>query len=536
MQEDCTRSVSKSALSFFSGTFLSRISGMFRDVSMAFCFGSSPAIAAFMVAFRFANLFRRLIGEGPLPAGFIPHFEALRKQSPQEGARFFRDLFFSLFFFAAIVLCLVEGGLLMWYRLGDLEPSTQEIVRFILLMLPGVLFICLYGVSCALLQCERRFFLPGFAPVLFNVVWVAAVFFFQDSIPLKAMEGLSVAVIIGFFLQWLLLIPSMLRYFKEHLSGIEWIRCRLFSSDVRQIIKPFIWGIAGVASTQVNSALDAVFARYASLEGPAYLWYAIRIEQLPLALFGIALSSALLPPLSRAVCEQDWEKYRSLLSFAFKRSCSFMIPCVFALFTLGSAGVNLLYGRGDFTAHATQQTVFCLWGYGAGLLPAVFVLLLAPAFYAQKNFKQPMLASLFSIILNLGLTAFFVFGLKWGAISIALATSGCAVANYLLLWVFLQRKIGAISIGHAFLKTILSSSLAAVVAVAVGDVFGDATWQLLTGAEAAFSRNFSSQLMQFSVQSLSFGTCFLLMTWLLRDEEVLQLLSLRRRRRLEVRD
>ena len=151
-----TQGVSKGARLFFSGTFISRISGLGRDVSMAFCFGAHPALAAFMVAFRFANLFRRIVGESTVSAGFVPYFESMRYEDPAKAATFFRDTFFSL-------LCLV-GGLVVvsGLLLGGLLPlhifsvSYQQVVFLTCLMLPGLIFICLYALSSALLQCQKR--------------------------------------------------------------------------------------------------------------------------------------------------------------------------------------------------------------------------------------------------------------------------------------------------------------------------------------------------------------------------------------------
>jgi putative peptidoglycan lipid II flippase len=537
MHQDTPRAVSRSALSFFSGTFLSRLTGMFRDMSMAFCFGSNPAIAAFMVAYRFANLFRRLIGEGPLPSGFIPHFESLRQTSPEQGARFFRDLFFSLFLFLGVVLFFVEGGLFAWYLFGQMTDSTKEILYLTLLMLPGVLFICLYGVSSALLQCEKSFFLPGFAPVAFNIVWVGAVFAFRDQLPPIAMIGLSFAVIAGFFLQWFLLVPKMSAYLKQFLSWKEIFQFQFFSADVRKIVKPFLLGIIGIGATQVNSALDAIFARYASLEGPAYLWYAIRIEQLPLALFGIALSSALLPPLSRALCDNNWDKYRELLGFAFKRSFSFIFPCTFALFLLAASGVNLLYGRGDFSLEATRQTILCLWGYGIGLLPSVFVLLLAPAFYAQKNFRLPMIAAILSVALNIILNYMFVFWFAWGALSVALATSACAFFNFIFLSVALSKKIGSLftpSLIKSCMKTAMCTLIATAMTLALGYfLVGDPSISIFLGqADPAFSRQFFQQALQFFVLAGFFLLTFISYAWMLDVEDILDLLGIRKRNRL----
>src|ERR1700733_2872839 len=126
--KDTLFSIRHSAIRFFSGTLLSRITGMLRDVSMAYAFGTQPSIAAFMVAFRFAHLLRRLLGEGALQSAFIPEFEALRHQSEQRAFTFFRDLTVILSFFLVLLIsvgCTLLFGFLWW---GHLNPDNYEII------------------------------------------------------------------------------------------------------------------------------------------------------------------------------------------------------------------------------------------------------------------------------------------------------------------------------------------------------------------------------------------------------------------------
>src|SRR5581483_5358829 len=350
---DTPKTVSRSTFAFLSGTFLSRLSGLGRDMAMAVAFGSSPAIAAFMVAFRFSNLLRRLFGEGPLASGFIPHFEQLRAASPEKGAQFFRDLFFSMSLFLLLLIGGIEAilcGILKW---GQLQPDNAQILYLTILMMPGVLFICLFGLSSSFLQCEKRFFITGFAPVVFNLVWIGAALFFKNKDPIEAVFPLSCAVVIAFLMQWLMLVPQTLAYLKKNLGESKSFSPKLFSPELRSLLKPLSLGIIGVGAVQINSALDAIFARFASLEGPAYLWYAIRIEQVPVALFGIALSAALLPPLSRAIKNADKTQYFTLLRFSLRRSFSLIFPCTLGIFVLGAVGINFLYGHGSFDHTST---------------------------------------------------------------------------------------------------------------------------------------------------------------------------------------
>lgn len=531
---DSPQTVSRSSFAFLSGTFLSRLSGLGRDTAMAVAFGSNPAIAAFMVAFRFANLIRRLFGEGALSSGFIPHFEQQRALSPEQGARFFRDLLFSLGSFLIILIGgieLVLGGILKW---GNLQPDNAQILYLAMLMMPGVLFICLFGLNAGFLQCERRFFLTGFAPVAFNVVWIAATLYLKGLNPAFAVMPLSLAVIIAFFMQWAMLAPQTFKSLKQSLSWKECFAPRLFSVELRQLFKPFLLGIIGVSAIQINSTLDAVFARCASLEGPAYLWYAIRIEQLPLALFGIALSAALLPSLARALKEGAHDRYLRLLRFAFCRSFSLIFPCSLAIFAIGFAGINLLYGHGDFSMEATYQTAICLWGYGLGLLPAVFVLLLAPAFFAGKDFRIPTMASVVSVIFNIILTALFVFIFEWGAFSIAIATSAAAWFNYLFLSYHLAKKIKAPlfdrTVMYSFLKTGSCTLIATLATVIVGKFLLDDPTLVLAfkGNSSTFSRELSVQLMHFVALGGTYLLVFFSYAWMFNAEDVLELIGLKR--------
>lgn len=501
MSQDNKQLVSKSALRFLSGTFLSRCSGLVRDLSMAFCFGSHPTVAAFMVAFRLSNLFRRLFGEGALPASFVPHYETLRGESPEKGAQFFRDLFFSLALFLLILIAVMEGGLFFLYKRG----VGTDIVFLTMLMLPGTLFICLYGLSSALLQCDKKFFLSAVAPVAFNGVWIAAVWGIKDLAPTQAMIVLALAVVVAFAAQWLV---TMRGNWKPLFTGggVE-----LFSPHIRQTVKSLFLTIVGVGAFQINGALDSIFARYASLEGPAYLWYAIRLEQVPLALFGIALSSALLPPLSRSIQAGDKEKHRELLAYGLQKSFQFIMPCAVGLFILACSGINLLYGRGDFSQLATLETVKCLWGYGLGLVPAAFVILLAPSFYAQKDYHTPARVALYTVFVNIALNALFVFGLKWGACSVAVAT---AIASFVNLWLLWRQSAPENSLNIRRVSGVCVS--AGAITLSVAYLLGDPTWSLILGNEVTFTRHLGEQMLQFGCLAGIYAACVWLLMRVLR--------------------
>jgi len=452
---DTIHTVLRSARHFFCGTFLSRLSGFFRDMAMAFCFGSSAEVAAFFVAFRLANLFRRLLGEGNLQSGFIPLFESLRKKNFAEAVHFYRESAFSLGL--SIIAIILGLELFLWALLDLLSLAWQEIALLTMWMLPGLFFICLSGLNNALLQSQKKYFWSAAAPLAFNGVWIAAAFLSQQ------MSSLAFWITGGFAMQWLI---TSLQVRKE-LSNVMKEKRTIFSSEWKRMISLMTLGVVGIGAVQINSALDAIFAQIADPSGPAYLWYAIRVQQLPLALFGLALSGALLPPLSRAIKEGDLEKFTSFLASGLRLSAVLIIPSTLALLALGGTGLNLLYGHGQFHPQDVQQTLFCLWAYGTGLLPSVFVLLLAQGFYAQKSYWIPARASLISVGVNIALNAFLVFVLKWGALSVALSTSVSAWVNCYILANHLKNSVFSTQFIQFCLRLVLAASIPACLTLIV---------------------------------------------------------------------
>jgi putative peptidoglycan lipid II flippase len=518
--QDSTDSLKKTAHRFFSGTLLSRIAGMLRDISMAYVFGTGSAVAAFLVAFRFSHLLRRLFGEGALQSAFIPHFESLRKEDPKKANQFFIDLFGSLSLFLIIIIVLTILALLSLLYFFDFSDGNREVLFLTSLLMPSLLFICLFGLNASLLQCEKSYFTPGVAPVAFNLIWVLAAFGLQGFETQQAMPLLAFFVILACLGQWLITAPSMYKIIGS------FKKIHFFSPDVKRLFKPLFLGILGVAASQVNNALDAVFARWVDNEGPAFLWYAIRLQQLPLALFGVALSGALLPPLSRALKNEDINGYGELLTYAIKKTIAFIFPITLAVIYMGDSIVNLIYGHGDFSFHSIIETTKCLWGYALGLLPMVLILILAPGFYAQKNVRTPAIASMIAMAANIFLNALFITYFQWGAVSIAIATSISALINLLWLYfTFPYRSIPTLSIGKVFLVT----SLAFIFSLFFESLFFESTFlQLLFNKNPSFPTSFSDQLFTFTFQGVIFSFFILFNAILFKCEEILDLLPFRK--------
>jgi putative peptidoglycan lipid II flippase len=530
---DSVRTIARSAARFFFGTILSRFSGLLRDMSMAFVFGAHGAVAAFLMAFRFAHLLRRLLGEGPMQSAFIPYYEGIRKTSPATAGRFFRDLTVSVSALLVGIIVLSMAGLGSWLSFGDPSPDTTQVLRLTIVMLPSLLFICLFGLHMGMLQCERSYFIPSFAPTIFNLIWVAGVFWVQGRPVEEAMVTLSSVVVIACLGQWMVTLPKTWQIWRN-VGTHPWKEVLFFSKDVRALFKPLTLGMIGVAATQINSAMDTLFARYATVEGPAQLWYALRIQQLPVALFGVALSGALLPPLARALKQGNTEQFVSFFNFSMVRALTLTIPVTVVLIALGGETINFIYGRGNFTNEAAIGTSYCLWGYLFGLVPASLVLVLAPALYAQNDYRTPMIASILSMTTNTVLNSIAIFGLGWGCASVAYATSISAWINSAFLAWHIARRNDAIHFGPVGLSA-LKVTLVSALAMACGLCLGGGSFApLCRGESYLFTRDFAAQCIQIVVPGVGFGVGMLFFAKLLRIEELLALLPWRRSEILEI--
>jgi putative peptidoglycan lipid II flippase len=215
------------------------------------------------------------------------------------------------------------------------------------------------------------------------------------------MNRLSIAVVAAFFLQWIATLPPIRRYCLALISKKEWFSPNLFQKDLRLMVSPVLFGIIGVAASQINSALDILMVRFISPSGPALLSYANRVQQLPIALFAIAVASSLLPALSRAIKKDLFDDYTNLLEHGLLRTFALLFPGMIGIFVLGLSSINLLYGRGQFTNDAILSTTTCLWSYGLGLIPGAFILLLAPAYYARRDYRTPMIGAILSMFINI---------------------------------------------------------------------------------------------------------------------------------------
>lgn len=517
ISRDTTKQLRRASTRFSIGTFFSRLTGLLRDSCMANAFGDALLTGAFYQAFRFSNTMRRILGEGAMLATFVPIYEDLKKRDPERACQFYKDLIASLTLSLCVITIFIEAVLLLflWFA-----PSMTDTFRMGLiysqLMLPGVIFICLSALNNALLQCENRFFLAAMSPMVFNFAWCAGALHLTNAPLGQALKSLCFVTVLAYIAQWALTAPAASSILKQSAGGSMWRQGRFFSTEIRQMIKPLSLGIVGVAGSQINALVDSFFAFEAENGGPVHLWYAMRLWQAPLSLFGIAVSGVTLPAISRAIQAKRFDQAREFLGFALRRSFLFMAPAMLALMTVGFAAIRLVFERGKFPPETSLMTARCLWAYALGLVPQTFVLLLSNVLYGLRLYRVTTLATLASIALNILCNAVFVYVFHASSASIALATSLSSFLNLWILTRFLKAKYPHLVvqlIDKRSRSVFYVSLLAALGTLCISHVFFTSTGISLFQNCNCQGATTAERFVSFTGQFCLFGTLSSLLMW-----------------------
>lgn len=427
-------SLLKQVAKFFSGTMLSRMTGLLREVIMAATFGTDPMVAAFWISFRLAHLFRRVFGEGGMHMAFIPHFEKLKHENEAQAIAFFVKLKQTLFWVLLSLMLILEIGLWCAFQKTS-NPQSLLVLRFTMLLLPALLFICLYALNAAFLNCYKHIFWASVAPCCVNIVWIIATLCLRSKSIEQSLTFLCLILAGAFALQWLVTVFQLWPIVHSHYQKYHYSFKQLAS-----LVMPFTYVLMGVAATQINSALDALFAAAADSQGAAILWYAIRIQQLPIAFLGVGISTAILPPLARLITQKKIQEFKKVFHFGMTQTLAFVVPLALLLFLLANDIIAVIYERGAFGGSATSYTSHTLQGYLLGLPPMVLVLLFASLFYAQKAYRVPLVITILTVLSNVFFNALFVYHYHFKAVSIAYATSIAAWIQLTLYLVVLHKK------------------------------------------------------------------------------------------------
>lgn len=423
-----------------SATALSRILGFIRDAAVAYVFGAGMLADAFFMAFRVSNLLRRLVGEGALTTSFVPIFTEELTRRTKEGTRELVSSVFTLFAMILVVMtvvCVYFSEELVWLMAPGFAEDPEKFrvtVSLTALMFPYLIFIGLMAIAMGVLNSLRHFTAPALSPVLFNLAIIFSIFAVTPFLA-EPVYALAIGVLLGGFLQFALQLPYLDRY-----GMSPRVSFRFRDPAIKKIFGLMGPATFGVGIYQLNIFVTLWFSSQLAEGSVSYLYYAGRIMELPLGVFSVAVSTAVLPSLSEHVAKKDWDGFRGSLSFALRIVNFVTIPAMFALFVLSYPVIDVLFLRGEFGTEAASGTAVALYYYAVGIVPVSVARILTSVFYAQKDSVTPVWAGVASFVANLVLS--FVLIGPMGHAGLALATSLAALVNCAMLLVVLRYRFG----------------------------------------------------------------------------------------------
>lgn len=435
--QESQRGVAGATLTIGSFTLMSRILGFIRDILIASLLGTSNTADAFFVAFRIPNLFRRLLGEGALSAAFIPVFTQYHLKSSQEEAQEFLNSAFS-FFFTILIVLLITGEAFTPWLVKITAPGFSRIpakmaltVSLTRITFPYIFFIGLAVLTMALLNALQRFAIPAFSPVLLNLSMIAALLLAYKK-P-GAVFALAWGVMIGGILQFFLQAGTIYKMGWRLKPTLN-----LFHPGVLETVTLMLPSVLGLAVNQINTFVDTILASLLPAGSVSYLYYANRLVQFPLGLFGIALGTAILPTLSRHQTLEDRVSFKETFTFGLSLVLFITLPALMWLLIFATPTISTLFQRSAFTWRAAQATGQALFCYALGLGSFAMVKVVVPVFYAKKDMKTPVKVAVITLFLNILLNLILMIPLKHAGL--ALATSIASTFNLFLLLFILDKR------------------------------------------------------------------------------------------------
>ncbi len=433
----------KSTLTVGGATFVSRIFGYIRDAIVFIIFGANAGTDAFFVAFRIPNFLRRLFAEGAFSQAFVPVMTSHLHNSEDDFKRLIGHVtgLLSVILLIITALGILSAPWLIHVFAPGFDDPTQEILAGDMLKItfPYIFFISLTALSGSILNIRGKFAVPALTPVLLNLSLIAAAVWLSPKMQ-QPVTALAWGVFIAGVTQLTFQIPFLLRVHSLPLPKLSGA-----NQGVKRILNLMLPAIFGSSIVQINLLINTMIASFLVVGSISWLYISDRFVELPLALFGIATATVILPMLSKHYVTGQLTEFDQTLQWALKISLLISIPAMFGLIVLAGPILFTLIQYREFTLFDTQMATMSLMTYALGLPAFIFIKVLAPGFYSRQDTKTPVKIGLLVMIINIVLNLAFI-GL-WSKLNIpgahaglALATSISAYINASLLFILLRKS------------------------------------------------------------------------------------------------
>lgn len=442
------KTIVKSAAAVGIAVMCSRVLGLIREQIFAGLFGAGMTYDSFVVAFRIPNLLRDLFGEGALSAAFVTVFTAYDTTKTQEDT--FRlasnVLTFILILLSLLTLLAIYSAEPLVHLLAPdfklIAGKAELTTKLTRIMLPFLVFISLSAVVMGMLNTKGKFFIPAMASSFFNlgsIIGGVSLAYILPQYGQPAIVGMAIGTLIGGLMQLGMQIPALLQTGFRYKPVLN-----LKDPGLHRILKLMIPATIGLSATQINIFVNTNFASTCGDGAVSWLYYAFRLVQLPIGVFGVALSIAMLPVLAKQAAQKDIEKMKKTMIASLTMVFALTLPATAWLILLSEPMIRLIFERGAFTPFDTIATANTLNFFAIGLFAYSANKVLVPAFYALDKTRYPVIASFIAVGLNVIIVSYTIESFKH--LAIAFSTSCTMLINFVFLMTVLYRSMGGYSL------------------------------------------------------------------------------------------
>ena len=440
-------------------TIVSRIFGFVRDILIAATLGASMAADVFFIAFKFPNLFRRLFAEGAFSMAFIPIFAGILEEEGKKKAKEFANQAMGILLSSLLVIVIVMELAMPWAMRAFAPGFLDDPIKFDMavelsrITFPYVLFISIVSLLAAVLNTFGKFAAAAATPILLNVSLIGALLFWA---PVSENPGEILA--------WAVFVAGLVQLFWISYNCVKrgiWLRPVLvFSENVKLLLCRALPVALGAGVYQINLLVDTIIASFLPEGSISYLFFADRVNQLPLGVVGVAVGTALLPLLSRQIRAGDYGAAHNSQNRAVEFSIFLALPAACALFILADPVVTVLFQRGVFGDIQASATAAALAVLSLGLPAYVLIKSLAPGFFGRGDTVTPVKIAVISMLLNVVLSLILMG--PFLHVGVAIATTASSWLNAIMMVTVLYYR------GHFIFDSRLKRRLLRIAIASIG--------------------------------------------------------------------
>ena len=436
----------ENSLTFFSslkkvisGTGLSRVFGLIRDIATTNLMGASVFHDIFVICLKIPNLFRRFFAEGAFNQAFIPIYSDYEKENNSDSTFEFLNslagiLITTLFIFTLIVLIFAPIFIFIFAPGFYFDPVKKDLaINVLRIMFPYLALISLVAFAGGIQNTHKRFSIPAYTPVFFNLSLIIAAVAIAPNYEMP-IYVLAWGVLLAGIVQLLIQILPLWR-----INRLPIPRLNFNNPGIKQFFRLIVPAVLAGGIIQINLLIDTIFASLLETGSPTWLYISDRLIQFPMGIFAIAIGTVLLPTLSKFDLNHKKDKFIAGIQKGQKFVLYIGLPSLIGLFFCAEDLISTIFYRGAFSSIDVINSSYSLMAFSFGLPFFMLMKVLTPAFFARKDTKTPMYAALASLFLNVIFNYYLAFVLDYGHVGIAIGSSLAAIISVLTLEIVLYR-------------------------------------------------------------------------------------------------